>query len=99
MFLREVGSVNSPLGAKLSCPSPNTSDSQNNLKSSERVIFYVCFLFDLSIEIGFSLLLPVMLEVFDCIIDFFFDFLHKPEHNLKTFFQCGKVLLEKNKTI
>ena len=44
---RELGSVNSPLGAKQNCPSPNASDAQNNPKSSERVNFFlfVCLLF------------------------------------------------------
>lgn len=34
-LLRELGGVNSPLGAKLNCPSPNASDAQN--KGFERV--------------------------------------------------------------
>ncbi|KAM9386370.1 histone-lysine N-methyltransferase, H3 lysine-79 specific isoform 1-T1 [Pholidichthys leucotaenia] len=33
---RELGGVNSPLGAKQNCSSPNASDMQNNLKTSER---------------------------------------------------------------
>uniref|UniRef100_A0A672IXH8 Histone-lysine N-methyltransferase, H3 lysine-79 specific n=1 Tax=Salarias fasciatus TaxID=181472 RepID=A0A672IXH8_SALFA len=34
-FFRELGGINSPLGPKQNCPSPNASDVQN--KSSERV--------------------------------------------------------------
>uniref|UniRef100_A0A8C4GJY0 Histone-lysine N-methyltransferase, H3 lysine-79 specific n=1 Tax=Dicentrarchus labrax TaxID=13489 RepID=A0A8C4GJY0_DICLA len=33
---RELGAVNSPLGVKQNCPSPNASDAQNTPKSSER---------------------------------------------------------------
>ncbi|XP_068174804.1 histone-lysine N-methyltransferase, H3 lysine-79 specific isoform X1 [Antennarius striatus] len=33
---RELSGVNSPLGTKQSCPSPNASDAQNNPKGSDR---------------------------------------------------------------
>lgn len=32
-----MSGVNSPLGAKQNCPSPNTADTQNNPKMFERV--------------------------------------------------------------
>lgn len=37
VFFRELGGVNSPHGAKQNCPSPNSSDSQCNVKISDRV--------------------------------------------------------------
>ncbi|XP_014326322.1 histone-lysine N-methyltransferase, H3 lysine-79 specific isoform X1 [Xiphophorus maculatus] len=37
MTHRELGGVNSPHGAKQNCPSPNSSDSQCNVKISDRV--------------------------------------------------------------
>lgn len=42
-IFREVSGVNSPLGAKQICPSPNACDAQNIPKTSERVNVYPSF--------------------------------------------------------
>lgn len=41
LLFRELGGVNSSLGVKQNCPSPNASDA---LKNSERVNVYFSFL-------------------------------------------------------
>lgn len=48
-----MGGINSPLGAKQSCPSPNASEAQNIPKGSERVNVYLSLFFVLHCVVGF----------------------------------------------
>lgn len=50
LFCRgDMGGINSPLGAKQSCPSPSASEAQNIPKGSERVNVYLSFCLALAV--------------------------------------------------